>query len=341
MLFEALREIFDVLRRPARHVHAEVQAHGGENFLDLVERLSAEVRGAEHFRLGLLDEVADIDDVVVLQAVRRTNRELELVHLLEKRRIERQLRRSGRDLFLARLFEVDEDLELVLEDAGRIGHCVLRRYGAVGLNRHDQLVVVENLALAGVLDAVRHLPDRTVERVDRDEADRSILGTIALGGNVALACRDRELHADFRALIKGAEHEIGVQDLHVANRVDIARGYDARAGLAKRHALRTFALHLDGDHLYVEDDVRHVLANARDGREFVQHAVDMYRRHRGALERRQEDATQGIAERRAKAALERLGHDRGDTLRIVAGGDFELVGLNQLLPVLLDHNHTS
>jgi hypothetical protein len=55
-----------------------------EHFLDLVQRLAAEVRGAEHLRFGLLDEVADVDDVVVLQAVGRTDRQFQLVDLLEQ-----------------------------------------------------------------------------------------------------------------------------------------------------------------------------------------------------------------------------------------------------------------
>src|SRR5215467_751623 len=64
LVFVTLREIFDVLRRPARHFHAEVQAHFREHRLDLVQRLAAEVRSAEHFRFRLLDQVADVDDVV-------------------------------------------------------------------------------------------------------------------------------------------------------------------------------------------------------------------------------------------------------------------------------------
>src|SRR5690606_24082442 len=76
VLLEALGELVDVVRRPAAHFHAEVQAHGGEHFLDLVERLAAEVRRAQHLGFRLLDEVADVDDVVVLEAVGRTHRKL-------------------------------------------------------------------------------------------------------------------------------------------------------------------------------------------------------------------------------------------------------------------------
>src|SRR5689334_10208664 len=73
MVFEALGELFDILRRPARHFHAEMQAHLRQHFLDLVQRLAAEVRGAEHLGFGLLHQIADVDDVVVLQTVRRTH----------------------------------------------------------------------------------------------------------------------------------------------------------------------------------------------------------------------------------------------------------------------------
>src|SRR6516165_4525612 len=51
MVLEALGELVNVFRRPARHFHAEVQAHLRQHFLDLVQRLAAEVRGAEHFGL--------------------------------------------------------------------------------------------------------------------------------------------------------------------------------------------------------------------------------------------------------------------------------------------------
>src|SRR3546814_20813536 len=74
-LLQLLGHLFDVLRRPARDVHAEPEAHRGQHFLDLVQGLAAEVRRAEHLGLGLLDEVADVDDVVVLEAVGRARSE--------------------------------------------------------------------------------------------------------------------------------------------------------------------------------------------------------------------------------------------------------------------------
>src|SRR5690606_30981482 len=43
MIVEALGQLFDVLRRPVLDVHAQMQAHARQHFLDLVERLAAEV----------------------------------------------------------------------------------------------------------------------------------------------------------------------------------------------------------------------------------------------------------------------------------------------------------
>jgi hypothetical protein len=125
LVFVTLCEIFDVLRRPCRHFHAEVQTHGSENFLDFVQRLATEVRRAKHFGFGLLDQVADINDVVVLQAVCRTNGQFELVDLLEKRRVEREFGNRFFFCFLLRLVEVDEDAELVLKNASGEGNGVL------------------------------------------------------------------------------------------------------------------------------------------------------------------------------------------------------------------------
>src|SRR3546814_12690434 len=91
-------------------------------------RLAAEVRRPQHLRFGLLNEVADIDDVVVLQAVGRTDRQLKLVDLAEQVPVELELVVDLLDLMdRLRLLEVDEELKLVLKDARGQRHRILRR----------------------------------------------------------------------------------------------------------------------------------------------------------------------------------------------------------------------
>ena len=132
---------------------------------------------------------------------------------------------------------------------------------------------------------------------------------------------------------------LGVEDVDVASRLDVAGADNARAILAQHEALGALGLHGNGDFLDVEDHVRHVLADAGNRRELMQHAVDVNRRHGRALKRRQEDAAQRVAEGGAEAALERLRHEGGDAAAVAARLNVELRRTDQFLPVLLIHLH--
>src|SRR5664280_614282 len=76
------------LRRPVLEARAERQPARSQHFLDLVERLAAEVRRLQQLGLGALDQVTDVVDVLGLQAIRRTHGELELVDRTKQDRIE-------------------------------------------------------------------------------------------------------------------------------------------------------------------------------------------------------------------------------------------------------------
>ena len=77
-----------------------METHRGKNFLDFVQRFAAEIGGTQHFGFGFLDQIADVNDVVVLQAICRTDRQFQFVDLFQQRRVERQFR----NLFLNNFF---------------------------------------------------------------------------------------------------------------------------------------------------------------------------------------------------------------------------------------------
>lgn len=208
---------------------------------------------------------------------------------------------------------------------------------AVGFHFQDQLVVVQRLTLTGRLDAVGDALDRRVESVDGDEADRRVFRTVAVGRDVALAVIDRELHAHRSAVVQRAEHVVGVQDFDVGRGFDLTSGHRAGARGAQGHALRTFGVHAHGQLLDIQNDVDDVFTDAFERGEFVHHAIDLDGGDGGALQRREENATQSVAERHAEAALERFGDDTGLASRIGAGFDLRLLRTDQLVPVSFDH----
>jgi hypothetical protein len=136
------------------------------------------------------------------------------------------------------------------------------------------------------------------------------------------------LHVDLRALVERADHQVLVEDLNVVADLDLTGAHLARAGRLQRDALRAIAVHADGKRLDVQDDVGHVLTDARDRRELVENALDLDRGHRRALERRQQHATQRVAERQAEAALERLGDDGRAARGLAARLNVELARLD-------------
>src|SRR6185369_11541329 len=75
----SLDPVFEAGRRPVFQLHAEGEPARGEHFLDLVQRLATEVGRLQQLGLGTLDEVADVIDVLGLQAVGRAHGELEVV----------------------------------------------------------------------------------------------------------------------------------------------------------------------------------------------------------------------------------------------------------------------
>ena len=83
-------------RRPAVEAHAEHQAVALQHFLDLGERLLAEVRRAQQLDFRALHEVADVVDVLGLEAVGAAHGELELVDRAQQDRIELHLGDLGR-----------------------------------------------------------------------------------------------------------------------------------------------------------------------------------------------------------------------------------------------------
>jgi hypothetical protein len=185
-------------------------------------------------------------------------------------------------------------------------HGVARRHRAVRPHFDRQLVVVGRLADTRRFDDVVDLLDRRVDRVDRNPADAEILVEVLVGGHVAAAALQAQLHLELAALAHRRDVRFGFEDFDVRVRHDVLGAHFARLHRANRDRLGLIRVDLERDLLEVEDDVGRVLDHALDGRELVQHALDLHRRHRRTLDRGEQHAPHGVADRRTKPALERL-----------------------------------
>ena len=142
-------------------------------------------------------------------------------------------------------------------------------------------------------------------------------------GHVAAAAADRERDLEPALRREVRDLELRVEDLEVGGRLDVGGGDDALAALRRDAHLDLGRLAVqDADELLeVEDDVRDVLADARERRELVRDALDLDRGDGGALERGEQHAAQRVAERVAEAAVERLDHEDAAVLVDLFVGD--------------------
>src|SRR6267154_4312711 len=288
-------------------LHAQREAHLHQYILDLVERFAAEVLGLQHFVFALLDELADGLDVGVLQAVVGAHGQLEFldgaVQMLEARIVGDVLRSFDR---VHRLFEIDEDAHVVLDELGGKADGVLRRDRAVGPHFDHQLFVVGHLAETGGFDGVVDLAHRRVNAIHRNVADRQVFVVVAVGGHVAAAVLYTHLDLEFAAFADRGDIDALVKDGEVCVFLDLRRG--DRTGLldVDVNRLGQVGVELDRHLLQVEDDVRGILDHAGDRRKFVQHTFDLYGGDGRAFNRTEQRATQRVSYRRAPAALKRL-----------------------------------
>ena len=114
---------------------------------------------------------------------------------------------------------------------------------------------------------------------------------------------------------------VGVEDLDVRILLEVGGGDDTGALLLEVEGLRPAAVQLERDLLEVEDDVRHVLDDALEGRELVENAFDADGGDGRSLDRGEQDAAERVTDRRTEATLERLSGEppvvRGESLGIV------------------------
>ena len=197
---------------------------------------------------------------------------------------------------------------MVAQDAGSQGDSVPGVDGTVGPHLQGQLVIVGGVAYTGVLHRIVDLADRGVNGVHRDDPDDGLGGLVFVGGDIAPAVRQSQLHRQTGLRAQSGNVQVGIQDLHIGVRLDIAGSDLALAGGLDMDRLHALAVQLGDDALHVEDDLGHVLLDAGDGGKLMLYPGDLDRSHRSAGQGGQQDPPQRVAQSGAITPLQRLHH---------------------------------
>src|SRR5450755_1735957 len=278
-------------------------------FLDLGQRLLTEIRRAQQFDFRALHEVADVMDVLGLEAIRAAHRELEFIDRPQQDRIELHLGGLGNRLVFP--LQIDEHRQLVLEDAAGPTDGLFRLDRAVGLDVDDELVEVSALLDAGRFDRVGHATHWAEGRIEQQAADGTalLLECHALHRRpVAAAALDFKQHVELTRLGQIGNDELGVYHLDVVIGLNIARGDRSRALLVQAQLGAVARVPAERHGLEVQQHIDHVFLYTLEAGVLVQHAVDLdfgdgSTRHGG-----EQHAPQSVAQRMAESALEGLDH---------------------------------
>ena len=129
--------------------------------------------------------------------------------------------------------------------------------------------------------------------------------------DVATAALDDQLDLELALVVQRRDVHAGVVHGHAGGRHDVAGGDLTRTLLAQVHGDRLVLLGGHDQTLEVQDDVGDVFLDAGHGGELVQHTVDANAGDGRAGNRRQQRATQRIAQGVTESRLQRFDDELG------------------------------
>ena len=209
-------------------------------------------------------------------------------------------------------------------------HGLLRANRAVRPDLKRQLVVVGDLAHAGVLHRVIHLEYRGIDAVDRQSVQGSLLRSllVAFRRDITAALVEHKLHDELRAVRQGRNVPIRVQHLDLRILLDAAGSYLALTARFDANGFRGIGIKLCGDAFDVQDDLGNVFLHALDRGELMDYPVDFNAGDCHARQAGKQHTPQAVAQGGTETALQRLHDEFAVTAVCGKAGGIDLGSLN-------------
>ena len=190
------------------------------------------------------------------------------------------------------LGQVDKQHKMLSEYLCRETYRLIWLNGVISPDFKGELIVVSNLAYAGVFYGEVDFADRSEYGVNRDLAYRHVVPLILIGGNIASAGFYDYFHIELSALVQRCNVQVGIYDLNVGIDYHVPCLYFAGAGSIDDDLLCAIAMHLHAKLFEVEDYLSYVFSYAGNSGELVEHTVDLNRGYRYAGQRRKQHAAE-------------------------------------------------
>ena len=217
-------------------------------------------------------------------------------------------------------------LEMGDEQLPRHRDRLIRGDRPIGRDLEGQAIEIRIVQDAGRIDVEGDFLDRRVIRIGGDDANGVdvALDLVLVAGDVSPAVADEDGHDQVGAFVYGRDLKLGVADGAKRGQFEVAGFEDGRALDVDFDPLEVgrVVVDLQDEVLEVEDDARHVGADAREGGELMGRAFDLDGDYRSAGEGAKQDAAEGVADGDAESPFKRL----DDELGVVVGAVF--VGLD-------------
>jgi hypothetical protein len=223
-----------------------------------------------------LHEITDIHDVLGFQAIRRTNSQFEFIDRTQQYRIDLVLGHLACAFFLT--LQVNEDRELVLQDAACATNRLFRIDRPVRLDVDDQLVEVGSLFYTGRFDVVSNAVNRAERSVQLQSADRAGLFLecrTLCRRPVASSTRNFQDHIQLTGFGQIRDDHIGIHDLDIVVELNVRAGYRSGSLLGNPQLCRITRMHAHGYLLEVQENINDILLHTFDAGVFMQYAIDL------------------------------------------------------------------
>ena len=176
------------------------------------------------------------------------------------------------------------------ENLGGKADSLVRLNAAVGPHLQGQLVIVGDLAHAGIGHRVVDLADGGEDGVDRNDPDGHVGILVLFRAHVSAALVDGQRHLQVGILVEGGNVHVRIQNLDLRIGDDVAGRQDAGAYAADRHGLRLLGIHARRQTLQVQQNLRHILGYTGNRGKLVKHTVNFDRADRHARQHAQQNA---------------------------------------------------